>query len=74
MVVLAVEPGGQAEEAGMTRGSRVLAVSGETVSVVEDAIKAIRRLRDEGSFEAIIVYKDFTAEDAENALQMTLDR
>jgi predicted metalloprotease with PDZ domain len=59
MVVLAVEPGGQAEAAGIQRGSRVLAVGGETVSVVEDAITALGRLRAEGSFEATVVYKEF---------------
>jgi hypothetical protein len=55
LVVLSVEPGGQAEVAGVPPGSRVLAVGGETVTIVEDAIAALKRLRDAGNLDAVVV-------------------
>jgi len=63
LVVLSVEPGGQADLAGVPVGCRVLAVGGETVTIVEDAIAAIKRMRDAGNFEATVVYKEFTIEE-----------
>ncbi len=42
LVVLDVTQGGQAEAAGVPVGARVLAVGGETVSIVEDAIGALK--------------------------------
>jgi hypothetical protein len=46
-------------------GARVLAVGGETVTVVEDAIAALKRLRDSGSLEANVVYREFKVEPTE---------
>jgi len=43
-------------------GARILAVGGETVTVVEDAIAALKRLRDTGSLEASVVYREFKVE------------
>jgi len=42
LVVLDVTKGGQAEAAGVPIGARVLAVGGETVTIVEDAIAALK--------------------------------
>jgi PHD/YefM family antitoxin component YafN of YafNO toxin-antitoxin module len=39
-----------------------LAVGGETVTIVEDAIAAIKRMRDAGNFECTVVYKEFNTE------------
>lgn len=46
----------------MPVGARILAVGGETVTVVEDAIAALKRLRDTGSLEASVVYREFKVE------------
>jgi hypothetical protein len=55
----------QGEQSGVPVGARVLAVGGETVMVVEDAIAALKRLRDSGSLEANVVSREFKVEPTE---------
>jgi len=63
LVVLSVDEGGQAYQQGVPVGARILAVGGETVTIVEDAIGALKRLRDAGNLECAVVYREFMTED-----------
>jgi len=74
LVVLAVEPQGQAAAHKVPVGARVLAVGGETVTIVEDAIAALKRMRDAGNLECTVVYKEFKGDAKQNPVLNNQDK